>query len=386
MDEKDEAAAAKADGAAAGKSGEKSALGRGLQELTGLVGLIAVVVGAWVSVEGLREKAKTDHETAQAQHETAEAQLLSAQEQTKQHQMDLAQQKLIHDADLQNKRDEAAAEAARQRDQRLGDVVDHIFSNQGSSEGEIAILSQFVGEDEESRAIVEKAVLARLETPRTSEEIDLGMRLFEQIGPAAWSYVAEVNRSARRRYDQALFARFLLWKEAHPTMSGAEVDDQAEGAVAGVSELDRSYDFATMNRTRAQAGQSWHSSLDDAALRGQQQLAAVAIARTNDTLLDYLVRKHSGLPAHLHLEKTYLEFDTVYGFKFGPDTGVNLVKSAFTTGAYLSGVSQRDVDEHALFRKEIEFYYMSGPPDVVECGRSVRATECRFSKFVGEAP
>ena len=146
---------------------DSSPLSRWLREMTALAGLIAVVAGSWVSVEGLREKANTDKLTA-------DVQLKSAQEQTRQHEMDLAQQKTIHDADLKNKTDEALNLDARNREQRLAEVIGHLLSQNGSSEGDLAILSQFLKDNRESREIVENAVMARLENPRTRKRLTWG--------------------------------------------------------------------------------------------------------------------------------------------------------------------------------------------------------------------
>jgi hypothetical protein len=45
-----------------------------IKDLTALAGLVAVLVGAWVSVRSLQDKAETDKATAQFQFETAELQ------------------------------------------------------------------------------------------------------------------------------------------------------------------------------------------------------------------------------------------------------------------------------------------------------------------------
>jgi len=323
-----------------------------------------VVVGSRVSVESLRQKAATDQKTA-------ETQLEAALEQTKQHKLDLEQQKLIHDADLKNKQDEALAQDARERNQRLAEVVSHLFAAKDSSEGDLAILSQFLNADEESRRIVANAVLARLENPRTKEEIDLGFRLYEHIGPSAWSYVVEVNKSARRRYDECLLERYshLLKKDAPvKTEPGAAAQMDAgitgvEHYVASADALDFEYDFATINRMIAKGDSSEikHTSQESATLAAQRILAAFEISRSNQVLRGYIARHNHELPEHMDLSGTYLESGTV----LDPYKGVvPAISNAFTTGAYLSHLRQGALN--GFLYDDIEFSRTAGRPDIVD--------------------
>jgi len=344
--------------------GENSPLARWLREMTALAGLIAVVVGSWVSVESLRQKAVTDQKTA-------ETQLEAAQEQTKQHKMDLEQQKLIHDADLNNKKDEAFAQDARERNQRLADVVSHLFAAKESSEGDLAILSQFLNTDQESRRIVANAVLARLENSKTKEEIDLGFRLYEHIGPSAWSYVAEVNKSARRRYDQCLLERYShLLKKEGPSKTepgtAATIDNsitEVEHYVASEDSLDFEYDFATINRmlSKGDSSEIKHTSQESVALAAQRILAAAEISRSNQVLRGYIGTHSSELPRHMDLSGTYLESATV----LDPYKGVvGAIANAFTTGAYLSHVRKSALE--GFLYDDIEFSRIAGKPDIVD--------------------
>jgi hypothetical protein len=375
--------------------GDNSALARWLREMTALAGLIAVVVGSWVSVESLRQKAATDQETARTQLQTA-------QEQTKQHRMDLEQEKQLHDADLNNKKDEALAQETRERNSRLAEVVSHVFAANGSSEGDLAILSQFLNADEESRRIVANAVLARLENPRTKEEIDLGFRLYEHIGPAAWSYVAEVNRSARRRYDECLLERYshLLKKDApgktEPgSATGVDINvTDVEHHVASEDSLDFEYDFATINRmlSKGESSEIKHTAQESAALAAQRILAAAEISRSNQVLRGYIGARSGGLPRHMDLSGTYLESGTV----LDPYKGVvTAITNAFTTGAYLSHLRQSEL-KGFLF-DDIEFSRTAGRPDIVDsvdyelnhlanpqtCSKS-HPLRCSFYRFAPE--
>jgi hypothetical protein len=373
---------------------ENSQLAKWLRELTALAGLIAVVAGSWVSVESLRQKAETDKKTAEIQQNLAQLQ-------AQQHQKDVEMQQGIHDADLKNKKDEATAQDARERNQRLADVVSRLFDGKSGSEGDLAILSQFLSADAESRQIVENAVLARLETPRTKEEIDLGFRLYEQIGPSAWSYVAQVNRSARRRYDECLFARFSsefnkrASKEVNPELASprrliARIGE-TEAGILNTKSLDEDYNFATLNRKiQSSPGSVIQvapelAGLESDALRAQQSLAADEISRSNQALRGYLGKHHGELPEHMDLSGTYLENGTV----FDPYHGIlPAIANAYTSGAYLSRVDARELK--GFLYDSPEFSRVATTPDVIESTvkgspcTSVSYASCSFHAFAPE--
>jgi hypothetical protein len=266
----------------------------------------------------------------------------------------------------------------------------------------LAILSQFLSADEESRRIVESAVLARLENARTKEEIDLGFRLYEHIGASAWSYVAEVNRSARRRYDECLLERYshLLKRDAtSKTEPGTapEMDTGIPGVenhIASGDSLDFEYDFATINRMRSQGDSSEikHTSQESAALAAQRILAAAEISRSNQGLRGYIGSHSSELPKHMDLSGTYLESGTV----LDPYKGVvGAIANAFTTGAYLSHVRKGELK--GFLYDDIGFSRVAGTPDIVDsvdyefhhpsdaqtCSKS-QPLRCSFYHFAAE--
>jgi hypothetical protein len=278
-------------------------------------------------------------------------------------------------------------------------VVSHVFAEKGSSEGDLAILSQFLNADEESRRIVENAVLARLESPRTKEEIDLGFRLYEHIGPAAWSYVAEVNRSARRRYDYCLLQRFYAAvnekmatekKERgllEATSQLAFIVDRVKPEIANETTVDFEYDYATMNRNSSKGAlsEAQGASQDVGALGAQQALAAGEIARSNKVLRGYVGSHSNELPKHMDLSGTYLENGTV----FDPYQGVfPAIAKAFTSGAYLSHFGETEL--RGFLYDDPEFARVASTPDIIDRNRIPGCSKdapggCVFHTFRREA-
>ena len=122
---------------------------------------------------------------------------------------------------------------------------------QQAAEGDLAALFQYVGVDQANVQTVENAVLAKLENPHSREEIDLGFRVLEQIGPSALDASIQANRSARAEYDNCLAASY--WdklKKAGPPpnyQGGPDPYSTAESEVVAIAPLDHSYAQTTIN-------------------------------------------------------------------------------------------------------------------------------------------
>jgi hypothetical protein len=359
-----------------------------LRDLTALAGLIAVVIGSVVSVMSLRDKAQDELRTAGLEFQ-------KAQQQTLQHQQDLNQQLQIHSADLQHQEHAAASQDAKDKDQRLADVIGRIFTDKGSSEGDLAVLFEFLNDDKGSQEIIQNAVLARLEDPRSRAEIDLGFRLLERMGPSAVSQVIEVNRSARRQYDDCLYERFSrqvksLSGREQPVVGSAingaqNPKDAAELSVSGISGIDKGYEFATINRmwTQGAPGRFRTAERTDAQLVSDQDLAAEQIARSNLVLRSFIAQHPREIPRTMNLSGTYLENGTV----FDPYKGlIGPIRNAYLNETYLSGVGASAL-QGALFRR-IEYVRTARAPQVltgIGC-RGQSPSNCTFAFIAPEAP
>jgi hypothetical protein len=291
-----------------------------IKRFTALAALLGVVAGIWVSLKGLHDKNLADQKTAEIMLEDEKVKLKIAGEQTSQHQQDLDLQKQLHDADLQSKKESAEAQDARERTQRLADVITRVFTEKDSSAGQLSLLFEFLNGDRGSQQIIENAVLARLESPRSKEEIDIGFKLFERIGPSSFTFIASANRNARRRHDELLFERYARLlaaersrkeKDPHPGAGAGGGRDAIDEAVAGDT-LDREYLFATLNRMSGHAipqrsTDSSSADKEEQDLLLRQQLAVAVIVRSNLAFKNCLRDPGCALPNGLDLSETYLE-------------------------------------------------------------------------------
>jgi len=302
-----------------------------IKDLTALAGLIAVLVGAWVSVRSLQNKAETDNATAQVQ-------LRAAELQASQHTADLEQQRKFHDADLLHQDATAKSQDAKDRTQRLESVITQMLRDKESSEGNIAVLFEFINDPTNSKTAngnddvaIQNAIFARLENPRSREEVDMGFRILDQIGGlSSLALVVELNRDARKRYDIALEQRFAHAEKVHGAAAGAPeerygqtTEDEKEASRGNT--LDPGYDFATINRMLEEEGRHGSAVIEtDADFSVQQELSADVIRMSNRSLANYS-RLHSSLPQHLDLSGCYLLPTTI-------------ISSQYIEGAYLANV------------------------------------------------
>ena len=355
-------------------------ISRRIGDVTALVGLIAVLVGSWVSVQGLRDKARADQRTADLTLQDEKIKLQTAHEQSIQHEQDLDLQRQLHEADLRHQKETAASQDAKDKTQRLSDVITRVFTDKESSAGDLSVLFEFLNRDPESKQIIENAVLARLENPRSKDEIDIGFRLMERIGAGAFSFVADANRSARRRYDDLLFqkvahiaARERESEKAHPDQAmDFPIEVYFYRATAGDS-LDPEYDFATLNaRTQIGALEVPNPDpLEERKIALDQDLAAAVILRSNLTFRNCLTHQ-CNLPSGLDLTETYI----------ASDVARTLPAGAVISHAYLSGITSQNSGR--------VWSNFGDPPDVVvENGtckpHTISVSDCRFKLSTGSS-
>jgi hypothetical protein len=287
-----------------------------IKNLGALVGVFAAVAGIWVSVQGLRDKAIAEENTAKATLEDERVKLEIAREQSAQHKADIDLEIQKHVADLKHQESQTAADQTRMRHDTLAALITHMFSSQGSSEGDIAVLFDHVNHGEDSIDIIENAVLARLEAPRSKEEIELGLRLLERVGSGALDVVIEANRSARARYDDCLVARYTqaynerMSRAAEPgvRLDHRAIKDDIENEISRFSFLDKDYDFATINsKTGILISGSYPvRKLNTTDVVATQELAAAVIERSNAILL-MMLKNQNKTPLHrVALSNTYL--------------------------------------------------------------------------------
>jgi hypothetical protein len=353
-----------------------------IRDLTALVGLSAVLITSWVSVRGLVDKARADQRTADIMLEDEKVKLEIAKEQTAEHEQDLDLQKQLHNVDLERQKELAQSQDAKEKDQRLADVITRVFTDKESSAGDMSILFDFLNKDPRSQPIIENAVLARLENPRSKEEVDIGFRLLEGIGPASFSFVADANRSARLRYDDLFFERYASalaeirdkTEKAGGKIGGIFMDPQ--GMVVEGDSLDPEYDFAMFDKRAREHGvpqisQPLPSGGQELALR--QNLAAAVILRSNLTIRNCFSTPGCHMPSDLDLTETYLERDIAEG----------LPKSAIISDAYLSKVSELEFSN--VFANQSHGHWDgSKPPDIIAMDKACTpnpwaATGCRFN-------
>ena len=166
---------------------------------------------------------------------------------------DLVREK--YQSEIQRAKEAEADADAKSHSERLAALITHLFNNQESGEGDLASLFEFTDRDPTSKQVVENAVLARLENPKSLEEIDLGFRVLEGIGLPAIDAVVQANRSARRRFDECVVSHFYQVVIAPEKVKGGSRKSilgrtwsDGEVEVAKSSSLDHAYIFATINK------------------------------------------------------------------------------------------------------------------------------------------
>ncbi len=225
------------------------------------VGAVITIFGALataiVSVVELKEKAEVDRATAKlnadAENDKLQVAELQIKTQNAQHEREINLEIQKHTLDINHEEKMSASAETRADAEKLSSLVTHLFNDQNGAEGDFAVLFNYVSENEQNEQIVKNAVLARMESPRSLEEIDLGFRLLERIGFNAIDVTAQANRSARRRYDDYLY-RIYSMRKAQPnnritldTPLFRRIDIWEEG-VASDTTLDHSYVFAVINK------------------------------------------------------------------------------------------------------------------------------------------
>lgn len=313
-----------------GKTGDASIPGW-IRNLGALVTIAAAVAGIVFTSWNLYDKAKADERTAAITLEGEKIKLQISREQLEQHREDREADFRTHRLDLDQGASLEASKAAKAANDQLAALISHMFANPDvSAEGDLAVLFNDLSREAPHRESIENAVLARLEAPRSREEIDLGVRLLERIGPEALEILGQANRSARRRYDDSLFTRF---NEAFsngivstpqqerpspgpPTLANPPFAVQlgqiiASQAVRGTS-LDVGYSYALLMQkkllyTKDRIETPKH---DAAELVERQELAAAVIERSSRGILKLLREAaHTRRRTPADLSATYLAID-----------------------------------------------------------------------------
>ena len=230
--------------------------------LGALVGIASVIAGLWFSAYQLRMKAEADRETARLNLKAEENKLKLGEDQIKaqndQHTADNGFEKEKHGLDTKQQKDQAAAAELKEERAGLSAVINKMFSDT-TSEGDIASLFEYIHHDAASREVVKNAVLAKLENPKSPEEIDLGFRVLEAIGPSSLDSVVRANCEARRKYDAKIVQEYgtrvyaKITEEANKSKQfpaiGRSFVDEVSANVADETSLNHEYVFALINTT-----------------------------------------------------------------------------------------------------------------------------------------
>jgi hypothetical protein len=174
-----------------------------IRNISAVVGIVSVVAGLIFTVYELRMKSDADKETAEINREAERDKLTLGQAQidaqNKQHMQDYQLEIEKRKLDIQQQENQMGASERRDERERLSSLITKLFDAPGTSEGSLASLFDYVKADPGSREIVQNAVLARLGRPRSLEEVYLGFRLLEEIGPSAIPAVIRANVAATRQ-------------------------------------------------------------------------------------------------------------------------------------------------------------------------------------------
>jgi hypothetical protein len=199
-----------------------------IKNLGAIVTICGVLFGFWQAYHQVLLRAQADTKTAEANQKAEEAKARLGEKQleaqmaasagtVKQHQDDLALDYRKHVLDLEVQ-ERNAKDVQLFRDQEsLTKLISDLFSKDGNTEANLALLATFAGTTSPLRRVVESAVLAKIENPNSVEAVDIGFRIFEVLGPSAISATVDANRSARQRYNQALlYAYAVSSKQSKP--------------------------------------------------------------------------------------------------------------------------------------------------------------------------
>jgi hypothetical protein len=176
-----------------------------IKNLGALVTIFVTLVGLSFTAYQLKLKADSDKETAQLNKLIEDDKLAlgkaQLQDQAKAR-TDAAEQ---HKLDIAQTNRAASEKEERENLDKISGIVAHMFSteNRGSA-GDLASFFAMLNRSKANRAVIENAVLAKLETTLSEGEIDLAFRLFEGMGELAIEATAQANRRARQRYDAEL--------------------------------------------------------------------------------------------------------------------------------------------------------------------------------------
>ena len=227
-----------------------------IRNLAALIAIVVAIVGAWKSLEEIRLTAVANRDAEQTKRVIAEKQIADqVSARGDQYAFERDKQK----SDIQNQKN-TATEQQRAKDREvLSSIINHMFLVQSGSEADLAALFNFVDRDAAANQTIENAVLARLENPRSDEEIDLGFRLLERIGVRAIDATVQANRTARKRYDSYLTSTFCdqfhaKWKQGDhiqrretDVLTDPSIIEPIEKSIAAQFSLKQRYVFALLN-------------------------------------------------------------------------------------------------------------------------------------------
>ena len=229
-------------------------IGAGATVFVALVGVGFTAYQLHLTAEENREKAQFDKDTSynnsiaeryklQLGLKQIEEQEIQFNSQSNQHKMDLDIEIKKHNLDLQQQKDQAKDAAEKAERDALAALINKLFRDE-NSEGDIASLFQYVSPGSKNQAAVENALLARLERPKSREEIEIGFRVLGAIGPSTLETVIRANCSARNTLDEMLYRTFSHYFNQASGGKGVEKMTMSEVLSSRKSAL-----FKAMNET-----------------------------------------------------------------------------------------------------------------------------------------
>jgi hypothetical protein len=319
-----------------------------IRDVGAIVTILGVLVGFGFTAYQLRMKAKSDEESARLNQEAEVDKLALGREQIK-------AQNTQHMIDIQQQRYQLAAAEKKDEHEALSTLINSMFAH-ANSEGDIVGLFESVHRDDESHEVITNALLARLENPRSKEEIDLGFRVLTAIGPSAIDGMVQVNSAARRSFNGWITREFLSRYAAKakeqfypggyqflPTLR-----DDVITELAAATSLDSRYIAAFISSDLPDLASAELEALKLKDQRMPIEMVEAVINRSNealDTVLHSVPNRHETI----NLSYAYLNYLVAYG-KYPP--WVQLLAKCNTCfvedspvgmdGSWLGGVSDTE--------------------------------------------
>ena len=327
-----------------------------VKNIAGIATIAVTLVGAWTGIYQLRLKAQADKDTsynnAQAEANKLDLGKLQLKQQLDLHTLDGDLEVEKRKAELAQAKDQAETIERKEERNRLSAQIAKMFDGDGTKEAEIASLFEYLKLDPTSSEIVENAVLAKLENPKSTEEIDLGFGLMEKIGPAAWDSVIRANCAARDKYDAYIADEFIhLFDERAQSGGAAKIDqydlrtaDDVAGHLAMQAALGTFYALAMAQLSIARF--DFSQKLDEMRKVDppdplRLQLSIAAINRSN-TAIANLLERFPERDHRINFSRAFITNDTLQRRNFSGDIGRFECHDCFLELRYLRESGVRD--------------------------------------------